>query len=89
LNFNHPDLGSPFFEDASASDSIIQKYKSIPLEEVVAQENHAYLSLIALMEKMEPELLEEVVFYERLVVHLLTLFDAHHDLINSWLESVR
>ena len=45
--FRYPDFASPLMSEAQADEWVFQKYRSVPMNEVVADELHAFESLLA------------------------------------------
>jgi CBS domain containing-hemolysin-like protein len=50
--FGYPDFGSPLLDDDGPNAWVVEKYKTIPLDEIVAQELQAYSALMASLERM-------------------------------------
>src|ERR1044071_9251241 len=63
--FGYPDFGSPLLDVDSPNEWITEKYKSVPLDDIVAQELQAFTSIIAPFEKMPEELMNKHNLFER------------------------
>ena len=44
--FGYPDFGSPLLDDDSPNEWVVEKYKNVSLEDVVAQEIQAFSSIV-------------------------------------------
>ncbi len=89
LVYLRPEYGSYLYGKEPEMERIIQKYKSIPLEEVVAQENQAFLSLVNVIESIKPALWETNDWCKGLIKSVLALYEIHIGMIRSWLEAIR
>ena len=85
FGYDHPEFGTPFESDYISVNIKIQKYSSIPLEDVVGLENMAYLSLISHLQMNEEQLMTRRRFYKQILVKILDLYDYHTTTIESWL----
>ncbi len=85
--FGYPDFGSPLLDDESPNEWITEKYKNVPLEEVVAQELQAFASIIASLEKMREETMNEHNFFDRVANNTYRHYHEHSAEIKRWLRS--
>jgi len=85
FDYDHPEYGTPFRSNPNSVNWEIQKYNSIPLEDLVGLENLAYLSFIALLQLEEERLLTRVRFYKGFLVNILGLYSHHSITIEHWL----
>ena len=85
FGYDHPEFGTPFGSDRTSVNIKIQKYNSIPLEDVVGLENMAYLSLISLLQMNEEQLMTHRRFYKQILVKILDLYAYHNTTIERWL----
>lgn len=57
--FGYPDFASPLMSEADADEWVIQKYRSVPMNELVADELHAFESLLAAVRQLSEDRLNE------------------------------
>jgi hypothetical protein len=85
----YPDLGSPLLESDRSNEWIIEKYKNIPLEELVAHKNQAFLSIVASIEGLRQEQLDKHNLLERVALTTFEHYQERYEQISAWLEFVR
>lgn len=85
--FGYPDFGSPLLDDEGPNQWITEKYHSVPLEDVVAQEIQAFASIISSLEKMREETMEQHNFFERVANNTYRHYREHSAEIKHWLRS--
>lgn len=56
--FGYPDFDSPLLSAAAADDWVVRKYRSVPMEEVIADELQAFSALISAVRSLPPQQLE-------------------------------
>jgi hypothetical protein len=67
--FGYPDYDSPLLSTAAADDWMVQKYRTVPMEEVIADELHAFDALLAAVRLLPPQELAERDLHSR-VLHV-------------------
>ncbi|HJS19422.1 MAG TPA: hypothetical protein VJ785_11790 [Anaerolineales bacterium] len=82
--FGYPDLGSPLLNEAACDSWIVEKYRSVSLEEVIAQEIHAFASIADSFEKMTEEMISRHNLYERVASNTYKHYRQHINDIRSW-----
>jgi len=87
--FGYPDFGSPVLDERNADEWIVERYKSIPLEDVVACENQVFLSIFAAVERFDETDLTHNNWLQRVASNTCEHYQAHFEQISEWLESVR
>jgi hypothetical protein len=85
--FGYPDFGSPLLDDDVPNEWVTQKYKSVALEEVVAQEIQAFAAIIASLEKMPEDVISRHNFFERAANNTYRHYREHSADIKRWLRS--
>lgn len=85
--FGYPDFGSPLLYHDLPNRWIVEKYKNVSLEEVVAQENQAFSSIVAALEAMPVSLIEEHNLFVRVARHTYLHYREHIVDIRRWLRS--
>jgi hypothetical protein len=84
--FGYPDFGSPLLDDANPKEWLIEKYKNVSLDDVIAQELQAFSSIISSLEKMSEESINQHNLYERVSNHTYHLYRSHTSEIKHWLR---
>jgi hypothetical protein len=85
--FGYPDFGSPLLDDDTPNAWIIEKYRSVSLEEVVAQEIQAFSAVLTALENMPEELLDRHHLYSRVLKHTCEHYREHAHEIRNWLKA--
>ncbi len=57
--FGYPDFASPLMSEAEADDWVFHKYRNVPMNELVADELHAFEALLAAVRQLSEERLNE------------------------------
>src|SRR5215510_15688827 len=63
--FGYPDFGSPLLDDDEPNAWVVEKYRTVSLEDVVAQELQAFSSIITMLEKMPLTMIREHNLFDR------------------------
>src|SRR5512134_2233164 len=63
--YGYPDFGSPLLDDDAPNEWITEKYKSVSLDEVVAQELQAFAAIVISLEKMPEDMMNRHHLYDR------------------------
>lgn len=85
--FGYPDFGSPLLDDDGPNEWVIEKYKNVSLEDIVAQEIQAFTSIITSLEKMPEEMIDQHHLYERVANNTYRHYREHIAEIKRWLKS--
>jgi len=85
--FGYPDFGSPLLDDDAPNAWIVEKYKNISLEEIVAQELQAFSAIISMFEKMPEETISRHNILERLSNSTSRHYRQHIRDIRNWLRA--
>ncbi|HET9911597.1 MAG TPA: hypothetical protein VFQ13_06895 [Anaerolineales bacterium] len=86
-DFGYPDFGSPLLDDDGPNEWVTEKYKNVSLEDVVAQEIQAFASIIAALEKMPEEVLNQHNLFDRIANNTYRHYREHSAEIKRWLRS--
>jgi hypothetical protein len=89
LKFGYPDFDSPLLDDDTANAWLVEKYKNVPLEEVVAQEVNAINAIIAGLENLSEDQLLKHKLYERVSANTIEHSEEHRAHIRTWLAAQR
>jgi hypothetical protein len=83
--FGYPDFGSRLLDHDGPNAWIVDKYKNIPLEELVALEIHAFAAVIAGLEALPEDVLRKQHLYEQVVRNTSEHYREHRADIVAWL----
>jgi hypothetical protein len=85
--FGYPDFGSPLLDSDSPNEWVVEKYKNVSLEDVVAQEIQAFASIISSLEKTPEDMLNQHNLFERVANNTYRHYCDHSMDIKRWLRS--
>ena len=83
--YGYPDFGSPLLEDETPLEWVVDKYRSVSLEDIVTQELNAFASIVASLEKMTEATINKHNLYERIANNTYKRYREHSRDIRSWL----
>src|SRR4030095_9003954 len=83
--FGYPDFGSSLLDDDTPMECVVEKYRSVSLEDIITQELNAFASIIASLEKMTEEVIDKHNLYERIANNTYKHYREHSRNIRSWL----
>ena len=83
--FGYPDFGSPLLDDDGPNAWVVEKYRNVSLEEVVALELTAFTSIISSLEKLSEETIIEHNLYDRIANNTYKHYREHIRDIKKWL----
>jgi len=84
--FGYPDFGSPLLDNETPGTWVVERYRNVSLEEVVAQELQAFSSILATLEGVPEKSIEKHHLYDRIATHTYKLYREHLRNIRSWLR---
>lgn len=87
--FGYPDFGSPLLDDDGPNAWVVERYRSIPLEEVVAQESNAFHALVTGLEALSETQITSHNLYEEVASSTYEHYHEHVRQIKRWLTRVR
>jgi hypothetical protein len=85
--FGYPDFGSPLLDDDEPNAWVVERYRTVSLEDVVAQEVQAFSSIVTLLEKMPERLIKEHNLLERAANNTYIHYREHLRDIRHWLKT--
>jgi hypothetical protein len=85
--FGYPDFGSPLLDDDGPNAWVAEKYKNVPLEDVVAHELQAFASIISYFEKTPEDMLNRHNLFDRIANNTFRRYREHISAIKRWLKS--
>lgn len=83
--YGYPDFGSSLLDDEAPMEWVVEKYKTVSLEDIVTQELNAFASIVALLEGMSEETIGKHNLYERIATNTYKHYREHSRDIRSWL----
>jgi len=86
--FGYPDFDSPLLDESQAGNWVVEKYRSIPLDEIVAQEIEAFINITSAFERMPRPMLDKYNFIERVADHTYRHYRRHAMEVRLWLNSI-
>jgi len=86
--FGYPDFGSPLLDDDGPNAWIIEKYKNIALDEIVAHELQAFRTISSSLERMPEDVLNQHDLFERVANNTYKHYREHAGDIRRWLKSI-
>jgi hypothetical protein len=84
--FGYPDFDSPLLDEHVSNNWIFEKYRNIPLEELVAQELQAFASIVSALEAMPEETIKQHNLPDRVADHTFHHYREHIKDIRAWLK---
>jgi hypothetical protein len=84
--FGYPDFGSPLLDDDAPNAWVVEKYRSVSLEEIVAQELQAFASVVSTLEKLPDRLIEQHNIFDRVANNTYKHYREHIHDIKDWLK---
>ena len=85
--FGYPDFGSPLLDDDKPNAWVFEKYRNIPLEEIVAQEIQAFTSIVSALEAMPEDLIKRHNILDRVAENTYQHYREHMRDIRVWLKT--
>jgi len=85
--FGYPDFGSPLLDDHGPNTWVVERYKNVPLEDVVAQETNAFSSIVSALENIPENLLTQHNLFERVANNTYHHYREHIADIKRWVEA--
>lgn len=85
--YGYPDFGSSLLDDAEANDWVYERYRNIPLEEIVAQELQAFTTIVAALETMPENTVKHHNLLNRVADNTYHHYREHIRDIKAWLKT--
>lgn len=86
--FGYPDFGSALLDDDGPNAWIVEKYKNIPLEDIVAHEIQAFSAIISGVEALTEAQLDAHKLFERVTNNTYEHYREHSRDIERWLAAM-
>jgi len=84
--YGYPDFGSPLLDDDTPNTWVVERFRNVPLDDVIAQELQAFSSIVSVLERMPEELTARHNLYNRVVQHTYEHYREHTHEIKYWLK---
>jgi hypothetical protein len=84
--FGYPDFGSPLLEADSSGEWVVERYRHVSLDDLVAQEIEAFCSIAAALENMQEDVLRQHNLYHRIPQHTYERYRESAHPIRRWLK---
>jgi hypothetical protein len=85
--FGYPDFGSPLLDEEAPLEWVVEKYRNVSLDDLVAQEIQAFASIVAALESMPEHLIHRHNLYNRSIQHTYERYREHMYGIKRWLKT--
>ena len=85
--YGYPDFGSPLLDDDAPNEWVTEKYKTVSLDDIVAQELQAFAAIVTSLEKMSEDMLNRHLLYDRIANNTYRHYREHSADIKRWLRS--
>jgi len=86
LEHGYPDFGSPLLDDDGPNAWVVEKYRNVSLEDVVAQETNAFSAIISALKNMPENLITQHNLFERVANKTYHHYREHIADIKRWLR---
>lgn len=86
--FGYPDFGSTLLGDDGPNAWIVEKYRNISLEDIVAHEIQAFSAIITGIETLSEKQLDDHQLFERVTNNTYIHYREHSRDIERWLASI-
>ncbi|WKZ48927.1 MAG: hypothetical protein QY306_06110 [Anaerolineales bacterium] len=83
----YPDFGSPLLDDEAPNAWVVEKYKNVSLEDVVAQEVQAFSTIVSMLEKLPQKLIDEHNLFDRVANNTYKHYREHLRNIRHWMKT--
>ena len=85
--FGYPDFGSPLLDDHGPNIWVVERYKNVSLEDVVAQETNAFSSIVSALENIPENLITQHNLFERVANNTYHHYREHIADIKHWVKA--
>lgn len=84
--FGYPDFGSPLLDEEYPIEWIIEKYRNVSLDDLVAQEIEAFAAIVSTLKSMNETVINRHNLYNRIIKHTYEHYHKHVHEIRHWLR---
>ena len=83
--FGYPDFGSPLLNDENPNSWVVERYRNVSLDDLVAQEIEAFAGIVSSFESMDEATINRHNLYNRIIKHTYEHYREHVHEIKRWL----
>jgi hypothetical protein len=87
LEHGYPDFGSPLLDDDGPNAWVVEKYRNVPLDEIVTQELNSFATIQHTLERMPEQIILKNNLYERVAHNTFRHYQEHITDIKHWLAA--
>jgi hypothetical protein len=87
--FGYPDIGSPLLSETYTDNWAVEKFRGVPMDEVVEQEINAFCDIIRYLEILDSENMLRHKLYARVARHTSERYHEHANAIAQWFMKVK
>ncbi|GAB4457917.1 MAG: hypothetical protein Kow0070_10770 [Anaerolineales bacterium] len=84
--FGYPDFGSPLLDAETSAEWIVERYRNVGLDDLVAQEIEAFCSIVSGLERMKEETVLRHNLYNQVARHTYEQYREQTHAIRRWLK---
>jgi hypothetical protein len=84
--FGYPDFGSPLLDAEMSAEWVVERYRNVGLDDLVAQEIEAFCSIVSGLESMKEKTVLHHDLYNRVARHTYEQYREHAHAIRRWLR---
>lgn len=84
--FGYPDFGSPLLDADAPGEWVVERYRHVSLDDLVAQEIEAFCAIVSALETIPEELILHHNLYNRVARHTYERYREHAREIRRWLK---
>lgn len=84
--FGYPDFGSPLLDNDTPGEWVVERYRHVSLDDLVAQEIEAFSAIVSALEVMPEDMIAHHNLYHRIIQHTYERYREHTREIRRWLK---
>jgi len=85
--YGYPDFGSPLLDSHTPNEWVVERYKNVSLEDLVAQEVQAFSAVVSMLEKLPEKTITEHNLFDRVANNTYHHYREHLRDIRHWLRT--
>jgi len=82
--FGYPDFGSPLLDEGTPNVWIVERYKNVSLDELIAQELEAFVSIVSALEELPESVINSHNLFNRIAKHTIEKYRKYTREIRHW-----
>ncbi len=88
-HFGYPDIGSPLLSETYTDNWAVEKFRGVPIDEVVEQEINAFCDIVNSLEAVSNEQMLQHHLYQRVASHTYGHYREYARAIEHWMAQVK